>query len=399
MLSGPFHHHKDENSQLPANPNQPINYPAQPVSTQPGGRLFPLGVFTSRSAKHTKNYNPASVMTPLSTQAPGRQTNKPTVDNSTTINALSPHTVPLNFAPTNTQVKIGIGLNLQTARLSVLDGAQLIDNSNGQVIANLPGQSQWLLSQQEDHLVLQPKKEYYSAIDQLAGVGHTAFSSQSEIEPTVYHPDSPVYSDLSHSNWQTNQSLAILNLPALDAQHSYTLKPVANQDQAGLLALNDHSYRGSFLIQKTIGAKANSSAQTIVPKNFNIINSLTLEDYLFSVVPSEMPSLWPDEALKAQAIAARSYAVANLGKHGSNGYDLKDNTEDQMYLGVKSETQASNQAVNSTKGLIIRYDGKPICAYFHSASGGNTELAEHVWSKSLPYLKAVVDFDQEFSAV
>jgi len=66
-----------------------------------------------------------------------------------------------------------------------------------------------------------------------------------------------------------------------------------------------------------------------------------------------------------------------------------------MYLGVRAETEATNRAVNFTNGLVIKYDGKPICAYFHSAGGGSTEAAENVWRKPLPYLKAVIDFDQE----
>jgi stage II sporulation protein D len=128
--------------------------------------------------------------------------------------------------------------------------------------------------------------------------------------------------------------------------------------------------------------------------SFSLVNYLDLEDYLLSVVPAEMPSSWPLEALKAQAVAARSYAIANSGKHGKDGYDVKDTTEDQVYLGVKSESKNSSQAVFESKDLVATYSGKPICAYFHSTSGGATELAENVWSKQLPYLKSVIGQDQ-----
>src|SRR5262249_55299463 len=141
--------------------------------------------------------------------------------------------------------------------------------------------------------------------------------------------------------------------------------------QDGVLAYNGKLVRGALSIQP-----ASQGA------GVNVVNYLDLEDYLLSVVPSEMPSGWPIEALKAQAISARSYAVSNLGKHGADGYDLKDNIEDQVYSGVKSEAESANLAVSSTQDLVLKYEGKPICAYFHSASGGGTETSENVWSKS-----------------
>lgn len=148
----------------------------------------------------------------------------------------------------------------------------------------------------------------------------------------------------------------------------------------GVIGVNGKFYRGSIIIKLgKIGLHA--------------INIVDLEDYLLSVVPSEMPSNWPAEALKAQAIAARSYALANLGKHESDGYDLKANTEDQVYSGVTAETQSVNEAVAQTAGIVAKHSGKVITAYFHSGSGGSTEASEHVWQKELPYLKAVYDYD------
>jgi stage II sporulation protein D len=106
-----------------------------------------------------------------------------------------------------------------------------------------------------------------------------------------------------------------------------------------------------------------------------------------------MPSSWPLEALKAQAIAARSYAAANIGKHGKDGYDLRATTDDQVYSGVASENENSNLAVGLTTGLVLKQEGKPITAFFHSTSGGATEFSENVWGKSLSYLHSVPDFD------
>lgn len=124
------------------------------------------------------------------------------------------------------------------------------------------------------------------------------------------------------------------------------------------------------------------------------VNQLPLEDYLYGVVPAEMPSNWPLESLKAQAVAARTYAVANRGRFGSRGFDLKPTVASQVYKGAAAETALSNTAVNATRGQVVTYNGKVIRAYFHASAGGYTESADAVWGESLPYLRPVPDFDQ-----
>ncbi|MDX1989677.1 MAG: SpoIID/LytB domain-containing protein [Candidatus Obscuribacter sp.] len=157
-------------------------------------------------------------------------------------------------------------------------------------------------------------------------------------------------------------------------------------ENGGLIGVGNRFYRGAVLI------KLNKRANAPILSAINIVD---LEDYLLSVVPSEVPSKWPQEVLKAQAIAARSYAVANLNKHKTEGYDVKDTVDDQVYLGVQSESEETNQAVSATNGLVLKHNQNVISAFFHSTSGGTTELAETVWGKSLPYLKSVVDYDDE----
>ena len=139
-------------------------------------------------------------------------------------------------------------------------------------------------------------------------------------------------------------------------------------------------YRGEFVLHNT------SSGITL-------INDVDIESYLQGVVPCEMPSGWNSEALKAQAIAARSYALANLGKRGSLGYDLKDNQEDQVYGGASSETQKTNKLVADTKGQVLIYGNKVIPAYYHASSGGQTLPSSQVWGKDLPFLRPVVAYD------
>jgi len=125
----------------------------------------------------------------------------------------------------------------------------------------------------------------------------------------------------------------------------------------------------------------------------NVINKLNIEDYIRGVVPSEMPSSWEYEALKAQAVAARSYALANLGKRASRGYDLNDTPQDQAYGGASAEKIKTNRAVKDTEGIVIIYDLKIIPAYYSASAGGQTKNASDVWTRDLPYIKSVPSFD------
>jgi len=132
---------------------------------------------------------------------------------------------------------------------------------------------------------------------------------------------------------------------------------------------------------------------------FNIINDSTLisinrvdiESYLYGVVPCESSASWPIEALKAQTLTARTYALAKLSPNAYYGYDLEDNTYDQVYGGYLSEYAATNKAVDETHGEVIYYDERLIDAVFHSTSGGSTENSENVWNDALPYLRGVED--------
>ncbi len=119
-----------------------------------------------------------------------------------------------------------------------------------------------------------------------------------------------------------------------------------------------------------------------------VINDVGLEDYIKGVVPSEMPSSWEMEALKAQAIAARSYALANLGKRANLGFDLKDTPEDQAYGGASAETVRTNTAVEQTSKLVLTYNYKVVSAYYSASAGGQTISAKDVWGAEVPYIRA-----------
>lgn len=154
--------------------------------------------------------------------------------------------------------------------------------------------------------------------------------------------------------------------------------------------------KGAFIFTKGKWYRGNLEAQ-VRNNGITVINDISLEYYLLGVVPSEMPSKWNQEALKAQAIAARSYAIANLGKRGSRGYDLKDTPEDQAYGGASAETKETNTAVKSTLGEVLVYNNKIIPAYYHASAGGHTQNSGGTWNRDLPFLASVPSFDSNIS--
>jgi stage II sporulation protein D len=150
--------------------------------------------------------------------------------------------------------------------------------------------------------------------------------------------------------------------------------PLLFQPGAAALSLK-HRYRGSIQIDVTAG-------------KLRAINMVGLEQYLYGVVPSEMPFTWLPEALKAQAVVARSYALAT---RRTGAFDLFPDTRSQVYLGMDHEKPSTTAAVNATAGQVVLYQGEVAKTYFFSTSGGRTASAEDVWGKPVPYLVSVPD--------
>jgi stage II sporulation protein D len=126
------------------------------------------------------------------------------------------------------------------------------------------------------------------------------------------------------------------------------------------------SYRGSFVF------RPNPQGAGVMT-----VNSVGLDDYVRGVVAAEMPPNWPQQALDAQAVAARTYAITSR-PIGAN-FELWNNTKSQMYEGVKAETVSSNAAVAATSGQVVEYDGTPVTTYFFASSGGETESVQNVF--------------------
>ena len=140
-----------------------------------------------------------------------------------------------------------------------------------------------------------------------------------------------------------------------------------------------------------INGKPYRNVVTILPKEDEclVINTLDLEKYLAGLINKEMLPSWPIEALKAQAVAARSYAVYQMRHRAQEEYDLESSTQDQVYEGASSETPKSNQAVESTRGIVLAWKQEEIKAFYHSNCGGRTESPKDVWGVEYGYISSV----------
>jgi len=155
-------------------------------------------------------------------------------------------------------------------------------------------------------------------------------------------------------------------------------------DNKGIIKLYQRSYRGRLEIGR------------YNLKKLTAVNVVSFEEYLYGVVASEMPSQWDIEAIKAQAVAARSYALTRImaNAHKNSGYELCDGTNCQVYIGYGNEKDRTTEAVEETEGELALYDGQPINAVFFSSSGGSTDNSENVWSSKVPYLRAVPEINE-----
>jgi stage II sporulation protein D len=164
--------------------------------------------------------------------------------------------------------------------------------------------------------------------------------------------------------------------PKLEVQDQELVGPVTFAPRSSPLIVRGKPYRGTLVVSSEKG-------------KLQVVNSLGLEAYLKAVVPSEMPSTWPAEALKAQAVAARSFALVNLAK--GRAYDLYSDVRSQVYGGLKAESAPVSAAVDATAKQVVLYGGKIATTYYFSTSGGRTASAAEATGKPVPYLVSVPD--------
>ncbi len=210
-------------------------------------------------------------------------------------------------------------------------------------------------------------REGRSAVSVLGPTGLTVYMNGKEWKKIA--PNTPVYVAMQGKNIAVNGTAS-------------TGSVLINPTKAGgaVKITDGYSYRGAIECIKTPQAWG-----------ITVVNVVPLEEYLYGVVGKEMSPSWNLEALKAQAVAARTYAVAHKNYFQKKGYDMTDDTRSQVYSGINGEAPSIIKAVQATRGEILTYGGKPIEALFHSNGGGWTENSENVWGNRIAYLRGVED--------
>lgn len=153
--------------------------------------------------------------------------------------------------------------------------------------------------------------------------------------------------------------------------------PILVRSRGSSISVNGKKYRGTMEVRRNgIG-------------RIRVINDLDLEDYLKGVVAAEIPHEWEMEALKAQAVASRTYALHQKEASGGRSYHLLATVDSQMYVGMEGERPRAVRAVDDTRGEVLQYEGRLISAYYHSSCGGHTEDALELWGIDASYLRGV----------
>lgn len=217
-----------------------------------------------------------------------------------------------------------------------------------------------------------------SSPDIAVAVVHGQFAAElsCEDELMVRVPDTGEEMVLKPDRYFVNAEGGTVNLGA-QKFGAKTLRFVVKENGKPI-EVNKKAYRGSFEVRISADGKT-----------LDVVNVLPLEQYLYSVVGEEIPVIFPDEAIKAQAVAARSLAYNRLGNRSRLGYDLKASEEGQDYYGLTTEKQAINKLVDVTAGMVVTYNGQPIEAVYHQSGGGQTENSRDVWGRYVPYLRKI----------
>lgn len=165
----------------------------------------------------------------------------------------------------------------------------------------------------------------------------------------------------------------------LGTEDEYPYFKSTEKDGVSIVIVEGKKYRGNIEIRR------------LAESDMSIVNHISMQEYLYGVVPREIGGASPIEAVKAQAIIARTYAAKNMGKRSGLGFDLYPTATDQAYGGYEWEHPNSNQAVDETYGEVATYNGELIGGNYFSTSGGYTENSENVWGSKVDYLRAVPD--------
>ncbi|HAU32088.1 MAG: SpoIID/LytB domain protein [Desulfotomaculum sp. 46_296] len=277
-------------------------------------------------------------------------------------------------------IRIGLSQGVQKVEFSVSGSYQLIESSTNRVLGSVLENDRWQVTKDGSRLLLFKNGNLVSSIyGSLQLLGNKLEISIASGRGSVTNKSGEADLVILGAN---NKSISKHNLTGsevLSASGQSILNKAEGQNLIRIYSGETSArYRGNLEIR---------------PDNqgLTVINELPFEEYIYGVLPSEMPSAWPAEALKAQAVAARSYSIAQLRSYSKYGFDLLASQTSQVYKGFDWENPATNSAVQATSGQIMTYRGKAVDAVFHSSSGGYTENSEDIWSNTVDYLRARPD--------
>ena len=200
-----------------------------------------------------------------------------------------------------------------------------------------------------------------------------SFSSSAEID--IYDVNTEEYITTIDENTAFKLSAAD---SVVQCDYFEGVTNVVRLESAETIYYNGKGYRGAFEVRNNGNL-------------LRVINIVKTDDYLASLLGKEMSTTWPIEALKAQAVCARNYAITIGGKHASYGFDICTEQHCQVYGGISSEAESTRRAVRETRGVVVTYEGEIVPLYYFSCDGGYTENSEDVWTAALGYLRGKKD--------
>lgn len=277
---------------------------------------------------------------------------------------------------------VRVALEKQAKSLSFIANGdyQLIDLSNDKVITRIGRKESWQVDLQAGQIILQRSGKKFGPFSGPVVVQENN-TRVSVIAANRNVVEQPSMIDLVALN-ASGEAVNLSENTSLYVRNARDQKELASSSGLNLIALQEGAeykrYRGNIEFRVENGGLV-------------AINELNIEDYLRGVVPAEMPSSWPAEALKAQAVVARNYALQKVEATSGSSYNLTNDQFSQVYSGYDAEVSATDKAIEETRGVVMLNRGKLISAFFHSSSGGYTENSEDVWYNALPYIKYKVD--------
>ena len=220
---------------------------------------------------------------------------------------------------------------------------------------------------------------YYSG-SYFINYGHYVSPADGEEANLQYGIDGEVVTQSSHCIVVTETGTdRILFEFDCGSSQALAIRPISEGDKA-ITEYNGLTYHGDFQFARLSG-----------DQYMTAVNYVDIEDYTKGVIPYEMYTSWPEEALRAQALCARNYVATNFNRYRAQGFDVTADIYSQVYNGIGAATPETDAAVESTAGTYIRYEGKICQTFFFSSDGGATESSENIWGTKVPYLVGVLD--------